>query len=233
MRQQDAIKDKVQKLLNQAADREGTPEGDVFYEKAFELMARYGFEEKDLGPRDDEMTYVSFDLSGTYTDMQMYLLNAIATALHCTTLGAKMPRRIRVERGTVYGLRRHIDRVSLLFSLLNPMMAAQASRIDWPSASRKRSFMQGFATGIYARLSDAESSVAASEPGYGLALIDDSERARAYMHDVVAQNGEFITRSNSRRRLDADAFFDGGDAARGADIGQTRVGARPAIGPAG
>ena len=44
-RDTDDLKSRVQKLLNQAADREGTPEGDTFYEKAFDLMARYGFDE--------------------------------------------------------------------------------------------------------------------------------------------------------------------------------------------
>ena len=37
-----SIKAKVEKLLRQAADREGTPEGDAFREKAFSLMAEYG-----------------------------------------------------------------------------------------------------------------------------------------------------------------------------------------------
>ena len=37
-----AMKEKVQKLLALARDRQGTPEGETFENKAFELMAKYG-----------------------------------------------------------------------------------------------------------------------------------------------------------------------------------------------
>ena len=86
MRDIDKIKEKVQKLLNLAADRAGTPEGDSFYEKAFALMAAYGFDERDLTAPDegDVVAHKHYEFAGAYSDMQSRLLLAIAQALHCT-----------------------------------------------------------------------------------------------------------------------------------------------------
>ena len=80
------VREKVRKLLNQAADREGTPEGDVFRDKAFALIAQYGLDPAKLGDPTDagaEMKVVDLDMSGAYQRQQIGLLNALARALHC------------------------------------------------------------------------------------------------------------------------------------------------------
>ena len=81
----DKIKERVQKLLNQAADQEGTAEGEAFYRKAFDLMATYGFEERDLDSpgANDEVITREFRFAGSYTDMQSQLLSYLVAALHC------------------------------------------------------------------------------------------------------------------------------------------------------
>ena len=79
------VREKVRKLLNQAADREGTPEGDVFRDKAFALIAQYGLDPAKLGDPTDagaEMKVVDLDMSGAYQRQQIGLLNALARALH-------------------------------------------------------------------------------------------------------------------------------------------------------
>lgn len=91
MRTEDKIKQRVQKLLNQARDREGTPEGDVFYARAFELMAQYGYEQRDIdGPEPSEVGQRAYEFTGSYTEMQANLLLTIAAALHCRVFSARV-----------------------------------------------------------------------------------------------------------------------------------------------
>ncbi|AGS34726.1 hypothetical protein B841_06265 [Corynebacterium maris DSM 45190] len=239
-RDTDDLKSRVQKLLNQAADREGTPEGDTFYEKAFDLMARYGFDERDLaapGAGEDGMTSRAYEFSGSYTDMQMQLLNCISSGLHCVALGVRRPRATSITTGTVYGVARHVERVDLLFAILKPKMIALAMNLsedlDDPLAAslvaRRRSFMHGYSNAIFRRLKQAEARIEESQPGYGLALIDDAARAREYMDEMLAGSDGYVTNHRSRRKLDAAAFAAGGAEASRADLGQRRFGGRRAI----
>lgn len=236
-----ALKGRVQKLLNQAADQEGTPEGDTFYAKAFDLMARYGFEEHDLsspGAAPGELRSRVYEFSGAYTDMQMHLLSCIAAGLHSVALGVRQPRATAVTAATVYGVSRHVERIDLLFSLLKPRMIALAMNLRAEAAgppltslvARRRSFMQGYATAIFQRLQQAEARVEDSQPGYGLALIDDAARARDYMEEELARSDAFLSRRRSRRRLDAAAYAAGGAEASRADLGQRRFSSRREIG---
>lgn len=233
----DKIKEKVQKLLNQAADRQGTPEGDSFYDKAFALMATYGFDERDLTSPDegDRPTYKSYTFSGSYTDMQSRLLHSIAGALHCTGFHRSASYSTRVEEATIFGLQRHIERVDMLYSLLMPVMMAKARELKKQSefdslVVSRRSFMTGFAYSIGQRLKAAEETVASSNEGYGLMLIDDLSAAQNARDDYAADHGLAIGAARaSKRSLDPDAYFMGQDAGSLTDIGQTRVRARPAL----
>lgn len=122
------IERKIKGLLAQAADREGTPEGDAFRDKAFSLMAQYGVEQATLPNADaDDIANTAISLSGCYTDMQAILLAAISQALHCRSLSWKQRGSTRVSRTIVYGRRCHLDRVTMLFSLLNPQMITGAA----------------------------------------------------------------------------------------------------------
>lgn len=237
MRDIDKIKEKVQKLLNQAADQEGSPEGDSFYAKAFALMATYGFDERDLAQPDDgdEVMYKTYPFTGAYTDMQARLLLAIADALHCTGYYQPVYNSTRAENATVFGLRRHMERVDMLYSLLAPAMILGARRLRAASFAEsvvvmRRSFMAGFSSKIGSRLAAAEDTAAASDGGYALALIDDRLAAEEFRDTLVAEWGLNIgTGGSSHRRFDVDAFFDGQRAGDMTDLGQTRVKARPAL----
>ncbi|MEH0146614.1 DUF2786 domain-containing protein [Corynebacterium sp. Q4381] len=233
----DKIKEKVQKLLNQAADRQGTPEGDSFYDKAFTLMATYGFDERDLTALDegDRPTYKTYTFSGSYTDMQSRLLHAIAGALHCTGFHRSASCSTRVKEATIFGLGRHLERVDMLYSLLLPVMMAKArglqkeSEFDSLVVSR-RSFMAGFAHRIAERLQAAEETVASSNEGYGLVLVGDLSAAQTARDEYAVDHGLAIGAARaSKRSLDPAAFFQGQDAGSMTDIGQTRVQARPAL----
>lgn len=219
-RGQESIKDKVRKLLNQAADQEGTPEAALFYDKAFSLMAHHGFDERDLGGDGAQrgMERLDTDFAGSYSDMQMNLLNTLAHALHCVAVASRRPRAVGVVSGSVFGLRPHVERVDLLFTLLNPMMAGFAAGAG-STVAQRRSFMAGFAAETGRRLTEAEAEVGREHQGYGLALIDDREQARAFMEESV----DGVASHRRRARLDADAYTRGASAARNADLGQTRL----------
>ena len=232
----DKVKEKVQKLLNQAADREGTPEGDTFYAKAFRLMASYGFDERDLTSPDegDEVIHKVFDISGHYSDMQARLLLAVAGALHCTGFMTPVRYSTRADSVTVFGLRRHIERISMLFSLLLPVMFAGAKRLTAAESResvvvRRRSFMTGFAAKIGERLAEAENTVAEHDGGYGLVLIDDHLAAEAARDEYAWEHGLIFGSNRRARSFDRHAYFRGQDAGALTDLGQTRVQSRPAL----
>ncbi|WP_018297763.1 DUF2786 domain-containing protein [Corynebacterium lubricantis] len=233
----DKIKERVQKLLNQAADREGTPEGDAFYDKAFELMASYGFDERDLGTKQvgDNISRKVFAFSGAYTDMQAYLLNSLVRGLHCVAFSAGTYRSTKVKQMTVFGAERHLDRVDLLFSLLNPQMIVLAKRVrahpelGVSAVVARRSFMIGFASRVGERLRQAEKTVSDSSNGYAVALIDDAAKAEAARDAFAEEEGITLASSKSRRSMDADSYFQGVDAGNGSDIGQTRLRNRAAL----
>lgn len=236
MRNIDKIKDKVQKLLNQAADREGTPEGDSFYAKAFRLMATYGFDERDLTSPDegDDVIHKTFDISGRYSDMQARLLLAISAALHCVGFMTPVAYSTRAESVTLFGLRRHIERIGMLYSLLLPVMFAGAQRLQSHEAMesvvvRRRSFMTGFAAKIGERLAEAEGRVAAQDGGYGLVLIDDHRAAEAARNEYADEHGLVFGSSRRSRSFDPNAYHRGQDAGAMTDLGQPRMQARPAL----
>lgn len=228
----DKIKSKVEKLLAKANDVAGTPEASIFEERAFELMAKYGFEQRDLSSTDDnEVICKEYNLTGSYTDMQAALFNQIAKTLHCCAIMTAKRNSSKIMSIKVYGKRTHLNRVDILFPLLNNSMGAQARNQKATSAygtsttKLRKSFMYGFIVGITQRLSAMESN-AASDAGteannsYALVLLDDAKAARAAME---AENE--WQRSNRGRgaSYDAGAASAGQDAATRADIGQTRV----------
>lgn len=233
----DKIKERVQKLLNQAADRDGTAEGEVFYQKAFDLMATYGFEERDLRnpTKDDEVIMRTFALGGAYTDMQASLLLQLCSVLHCTAFTESVRGSRTVSAVTAFGLRRHIERVEMLHGVLNPQMAAGARDINGSRALgvatvvARRSYMSGFISVIADRLHAAEGSVAAGKSEYALALMDDQEKAQDAMDAFAAEQGIVFSSRSSKASVDAASFLRGASAGQHSDLGQTRVRARPAL----
>lgn len=236
MRTDDKIKQRVQKLLNQARDQEGTPEGDAFYARAFELMAQYGYEQRDLRDNDDgsEVGQRAYEFSGAYTDMQANLLLTIARALHCSGFTQRVYNSTRIKDAVIFGCVRHLERVDMLYALLQPAMLADAQLVrasHWGESAvvRRRSFMSGFASSIGTRLAAAEKTVEDSDSGYGLVLLGDYDKAAAARDEFAAAEGFVLSGYSSKRSFDPDAYSAGHAAGERSDIGQTRVRARPAL----
>lgn len=235
----DSIKDRVKKLLDRAADQQGTPEGDACFAKAFDLMSRYGFEERDLKNPDDgdEVINKTFEFRGAYTDMQATLLQCLSEALHCKAYMTKRHRSTKVMDMTVFGLRRHMERVDMLFSLLNPKMLLLSKKntvVDLngygvSATVRKRSFMTGFAVTMRQRLQESERKANAGDERYAVALIDDAAKAKQGMQDHLNDNGMNLKQFRQKRQLDGASYAGGVDAAHQQDIGQTRLRNTPAL----
>lgn len=235
MRTEDKIKQRLQKLLNQARDQEGTPEGDAFYARAFELMAEYGYEQQDLEDGDgSEVGQRTYEFAGAYTEMQANLLLTIAQALHCTGFSQRVYNSTRIKDAVIFGCARHLERVDMLYALLLPVMLADAQKVratSWSESAvvRRRSFMSGFAASIGARLAQAEKTVEDTDSDYGLVLVDDFQKATAARDEFAAKMGYFLGNYSSKRSFDPDAFGQGHEAGERSDIGQARVRARSAL----
>lgn len=239
-----AVRSKVEKLLRQAADREGTPEGEVFQNKAFELMAQYGVE-ANHATAGERATVVSrkVTLAGTYTDLQFELLNTIASALHCHVVCFRVQRSTRVTEAVVFGRQHHVDRVDLLHTLLNPHMisgASDAVHAGWftrtTPQTQKRSWMRGFAQSVGQRLRHIESAragdyaAAPAAPAQGgsrarregeLVLLRDQDAALDAVHRAYPNLR--MDRGRRPRTFDPSSYRAGSAAGEGMDLGQTRV----------
>lgn len=239
MTKTDKIKEKVKKLLAQASDREGTPEGDMFMSRAFELIAQYGLEGVELDPQESAgVVHKSIKFSGSYTDKQAVLLSGIAGALHCKGVSHKKYNSTSVTSVELFGAKRHVDRVEMLFSLLNPQMVAGASKLrggngffETSTVVKRRSYMHGFASSVHQRLKDAESTVAGNSDGeYGVMLLDDAAKAENAMRDFLAENGYEVSTARSHSKLDNNSYMSGSSDGMNTDIGQKRFSPQLAIG---
>ncbi|WP_448850852.1 DUF2786 domain-containing protein [Corynebacterium sp. 335C] len=231
----DVIRGRIRALLNQAADRAGTPEGEIFEAKALELLARYGLTESDLPEAGDadphEVVERTIDVTGRYVTQRLALLGSLARALHCASAARKLGGTGR--RAILVGARRHVDRLDLLWPMLDAHMAGRAvqlrSEVGDPAetARLRRSFMVGFSRGIAARLREVEHAVAEEHgPGTGLALLDDGRRAEAEM----ARRYSVRAGRASTAEMDPAALGDGVRAAGSVDLGARRMEPRKAIG---
>ena len=231
----DAVKDKIKKLLAQADDQAGTPEGDAFLAKAMDVAARYGVETADLDYTDGgEVICREVEFSGTYTDMQAYLLICITDALHCNTLKMNAYSSTKVKTLFIFGRERHIERAMMLWTILNPRMKAQADdQAVYSLASNvtaKRSFMRGFSATIRARLKEAEQR-ATDDAGerYALAVIDDGKLAQNKRDEWLSDRGMRVRRGRNNYRYDPHSYAGGVNAGESADIGNQRIANRAAI----
>lgn len=217
------IKDRIRKLLAQAEDQEGTPEGEAFLDKAFELLAEYGLDRSEVEQSGNAMQR-EIAIDGSYSLEQAQLLLAIAEALHCVGFSIG-PGNGRADSVTIFGLPQHLDRIELLFSMLRLTMLSGAYRVRSHRGivKARRSFMIGFTERIHERLSAAEETVAEEASGYGLVLIDDQRRALEAQEEFLGVRNIRLRSLRRRNEIDPHAFGRGAMAGMGADIGQKRV----------
>lgn len=227
------LREKVAKLLRQAEDQRGTPEGAIFEAKAFELMAKYGVEAAQLEDHArNQAIRKDVNFTGAYTELQFRLLSNIADTLHCVPIHLKEYNKRSVAQSVIFGLPHHIERAYMLYSILNPQMITGAQRFgDTVGGSAadtrraKKSWMIGFIESIRARLAEIEkqyeSDYARGHKSGSLVLVEDVDAAmnKAY------EDFPFLSKSKQRSptTIDPFGFQDGITQGKNMDLGQTRM----------
>ncbi|WP_426718519.1 DUF2786 domain-containing protein [Corynebacterium auriscanis] len=244
-----AMKEKVHKLLALARDRQGTPEGETFENKAFELMAKYGVSAAALAAEgasahgagahagSSQIKRHKQEFNGAYSDMQFALFNGLSAALHCCTLRFKVRGSVRVEEAIMFGCPHHVDRVIMLHGLLVSHMLAGAYDASRPARvvgisvqTQRRSWMTGFVASVCERLADIERAHAveySTENTAGTLVLQSDEKLA--MDAAAAEFPHAQSSRMGRRRLDPNSFASGAATGETMDLGQTRVSHRRAL----
>ena len=234
----DKLKDKIAKLLRQAEDVAGTPEEAVFQAKAFELMAKYGIEQAqvdaakrglDVSDLRDAIKW-TVRIEGQYAQAQMLLLHNLALALHSKTVYTKTRDGDFVM--FVYGVPTHIERIQMLWDILQPQMMrlVKTVRPDYDLGTMKRrynyqthefetyrasgagklksyrrSWIAGFGSAVGARLREQESRALESDSSGALVLFrGDAEKA-----DLALRQAHPRTSNARSSRVDYNGYAHG------------------------
>lgn len=219
------IQDRIRALLNQARDQQGTPEGEVFERKAYELLAKYGLTEFDLGDtQEDLQQMVSRDyfVEGRYPREKQLLLASIGRSLGCYAVRERGSSRVLLA-----GTRRNVERTLFLYEMLVLQATSESMKLkgDYYSTTQqvRHSFWVGFASRIEERLATAEHEIHDELRKTSTALVPVNELALAENHFREANANLHITASRSRSKLNSRGHDGGRDAADRADLGQARV----------
>lgn len=225
-----SIKSRIQKLLAQAADQEGTPEGDTFQAKAMELLARYGLTEFDVredGKDGNEIIAVYREASKKYTLEHQTLYHAIAKAL-----GVFCVRYRKSTRMQVVGTRTNVERTDMLYHSLSLQMWKGASKLsakmgeEFTTQQKRRSYCYAYASRIMERLEEIEGRVREEVASEGV-LVPVNEYAQA--EDYYRNIGGRTQKARSVARVDYQASGSARADANRADLGQKRFNGRLAL----
>lgn len=228
------IKSKISKIMNQAEDRAGTPESEVFMSKAFDIMAQYGISEFEMDQynksknrhKDAQGNYITngeIAFNGKYTKNQAHLLTVIADCFNCSVISFSLPRSSKYVKAHIFGTQQSIEKTVFFYNILLPFMMNQAALINKnnvPEYSKvrsfKTSFMTGFINAIRTRLNKSINDVVEGNKGYELALINEREMAIKASRESVGNSKIRPHKSSSVK--DIEGYMRGSDAAMNVDI---------------
>ncbi|MCD2462433.1 DUF2786 domain-containing protein [Streptomyces sp. MBT42] len=225
---------KVRALLAKAEDPATTPqEAETYFAKAAELMAKYGIERAMLADADPELDRPGdrvVVVEGTYANDRIYLLGYITEALNCHGIQiAKSRGRTEVH---LFGYESDLDRVEMLFTslLLQMFNGMRHGRPAWGESmvTYRKSWAAGFILTIDKRLKEIEARARQESPASASGRSADlvvADRKAVVMARFNAAYPD--ARANGRtKRRQGTGYKAGEEAARRADLGQTRVGQR-------
>lgn len=241
------MQDKVAKLLRQAEDVAGTPEEAVFQAKAFELISKYGIDMAQVQATKEgldsaelpDAIRVDIFVTGKYVAQQALLLHGIANALHCKTVYSTIAGD-NSQRVTVFGVKRHIDRVQFLWDILRPQMLRLVEKVrpekvvpqwdyylDRPKStagqtkSYRRAWIAGFAQTVAERVRAEENKALTADTGGALVLFrGDKERAALALRDAFPR----VRNVQQRTRFNADGYAHGQRDGRSAAMNHSLAG---------
>ncbi|MEU0674500.1 DUF2786 domain-containing protein [Streptomyces sp. NPDC006172] len=223
---------RIRALLAKAEDPATTPEeAETYFAKAAELMAKYGIEQAMLADADPELDRPGdrvIVVDGTYVSDRVYLLGYIVDALNCHGITIDKGRgRTEIH---LFGYESDLDRVELLFTSLLLQMF-NGMRHGRPAYGEKlityrKSWIAGFILTIYKRLKEIEARARQEAPASASGrsadlVVADRKTVVMARFNAAYPNAQSGGRKTSRR---GTGFKAGEEAARRADLGQTRVG---------
>lgn len=226
--------EKVRKLLAQAENQMGTPEGEAFSARAEELMIRHGIEQDMLdaaqGTNNGKPTSKQVFVPAPYAKEKAGLLCTVATHNSGDAIICK-PSRGWSKGCTVYvyAFDRDLDAIEWLFTSLSLQAMNALSNREIPvdrhgrrmdAATFRSGWMLDFRVGVHTRMEqmrrDAEKDAEQEHGGAALVLAEKKSQVEALLKQNVPQTKQMSSRSSGRGR------GDGFSAGMNADLGQKR-----------
>lgn len=224
---------RVRALLAKAEATEFPAEAEELTAKAIELMSKHGIDAAHLRAQDSsaEPIHDQVAITNPRAKARAHLLNTVAEGMGCKMLLAH-PKRSMAGTAHLFGFPDDIERVKLMYTSLLMQLESALKRVEVPMSEQYTAYRNSWAMGYIARIQDRmkaakkTSSAEASGPdgSFALMLADQSRAVTARMREEFPNHGQTRTRSSS-------AGLGAGYTAGGrADIGNTRVNGRRAIG---
>lgn len=227
------ILERVRRLLAKAENTEHQGEAELFFEKATELIMKYGIDAMMLNPeqaRNETPADRRFNCRPPYAFDKMHLLNAMARALGCQ--GVYVRKAGGVVELHLFGMQSDLDQLDLLFTSLLIQAMRLLGRQPLPSDPvrqkvYKRDWLQGFTVSVATRLRKIRERTAQQTqqertddgPSTALVLADRSEAVGKAMEAAYP-----TTRKARRGRSPGAGFGHGYRDGEQADLGQKRAG---------
>lgn len=239
---ENALLQRVRKLLDKAEATENPYEADAFSSKAADLIARHRIDPRRLeatqngSQRLDELSVREIELGrGAYVRARLSLLVSVAG-----------PNDVEVvfmarSTGTVAlaaGFSSDLDVVELLYTSLHQQAANQMAGIRKGSGAAtqrfRRSFLFGFADRIGTILDDAAAAASSTESvrtstTSGAVALELAER-KSRVRDFAASSFGRVRTARRPSSAQPGGYQAGESAAARADVGRVRVAGRRAIG---
>lgn len=235
----EALIDRVRKLLAKAESTTNANEAEAFSTKAAQMIAAHRL---DLGHVRDSLERGSLGIRrlpigrGAYVRARLSLLMAVAGNHDCEVVFQSGPTG---TTAIVAGFESDLDVTELLYASLHTQAAGQMAtmRRSTPAATQRyrRSFLFGYARRVAELLAESRPKPSAAKGGRrrGSAasdhlpeLAERSDRVKAFADKSFGR----VVAASPARPAQASGWQAGHRAASGADLGRSRLGGRRAIG---
>jgi Protein of unknown function (DUF2786) len=238
---------RIRALLAKAEDPAATPEeSESYFEKAAELMARYGVDRAMLAA-DDPTSDIPGDrivvIEGSYYTDKKALLAGIAEELGCrAVLRVRWVNDAKQHSVHLFGHASDLERVDMVYTSLLVQIINGLAKAQVPDGENTRSFrvswLAGFRIAVVDRLRRAEARAKdqatqqraehhVSGPSVALVLADRRDVVEAKLAEVYPK-----LRKGRARQITGSGYQDGYHAGTRADLGGPRMtrGRRPSLG---
>ena len=226
----------IRKLLAKAEKAATAEEASAYNAKAAQLMARHGVDEAMLaatGAKQDALGERRIPLTDPYSQEKAQLVGLIGRALGCRAVRHPGYGRGQILAVTIFGYESDLQRTEVLFTSLLLQATREVVRQRPPAwtgestAAFRRTWLTGFATEIYRRLTAAERAAADQHdaapsmrgPSAALVLAD-----RRSLVEKAFEERFTNLQKGRKRRLSGSGYGAGIAAGRRADVGGQRLG---------